>query len=220
METRRLGGDRTDLAEWDLEATYQARLSFNWLSVQLDVQFVVHPDTNPAVASALGVDLRVSASFLAPAPLPIFDFDRGASYISILSFEERAMNPKARGWLVLLAALTRPGAAPADTHAIVISTRVYQDQKTSVTFDYWVGADRSCRWHQDHHPAGPRDRLDHRSQHRTYTVSPIEKSGPLPPPRKPDRRKLWLDSMRLVDPGYRRNKILQRIRMSTVRGDG
>ena len=62
METRRLGGERTDLAEWDLEATYRARLS-NWLSVQPDVQFIVHPNTNPAVASALGVDLRVSASF-------------------------------------------------------------------------------------------------------------------------------------------------------------
>ena len=62
METRRLGGERTDLAEWDLESTYRARLS-SWLSVQPDVQFVVHPNTNPTVASALGVDLRVSASF-------------------------------------------------------------------------------------------------------------------------------------------------------------
>jgi len=130
--------------------------------------------------------------------LPTFDFDRGASYISIFSFEERAMNPKACGWLALLAALIWPGAAPADTHAIVTSTRVYQDQETSVTFDYWVGADKSCRRTPGRRIITRQDlgivwTIDLNA--RTYTVSPIEKSAVTPSlPRKPDRRKLWLDS--------------------------
>ena len=44
-----------------------------------------------------------------------------------------------------LGILAAAGTARADTHAVVESTRLYMDQETKVTFDYWIGRDRSSR---------------------------------------------------------------------------
>jgi porin len=49
-------------AEWNLEATYHARI-FPWLDLQPDLQYVIHPDTDPSIPDALALDLRVEISF-------------------------------------------------------------------------------------------------------------------------------------------------------------
>ncbi len=59
IRSRTLAGAAVSRAEWDVELTYQARFA-GWLAVQPDIQYVVHPGTNPAVKNALGFDIRVN----------------------------------------------------------------------------------------------------------------------------------------------------------------
>jgi hypothetical protein len=106
---------------------------------------------------------------------------------------------KAMACLFIIPGLLAAGAAArADTHAVVESTRLYMDQQTKVTFEYWVAPDRSSRkaagratitrddlglvWNLD---------LDGKS----YSESVLRKPAAAPPPSGPgrDMRKLWLD---------------------------
>jgi porin len=45
---------------WEL--TYNDNLT-TWLSVQPDVQYIIHPDTNPALRNALVAGARFTAKF-------------------------------------------------------------------------------------------------------------------------------------------------------------
>ncbi len=97
----------------------------------------------------------------------------------------------------ILGSLSAGRGARADTHAVVESKRLYMDQETRVTFEYWIGRDRSMRkaasratitrddlglvWNLD---------LDGKS----YTESVLRKPAAAEPSRhNPDMRKLWLN---------------------------
>jgi porin len=62
MRSLSAAGRRPTRTEWDIELTYQAQVS-GWLSLHPDVQYVIHPNTDPAVANALAAALRVNISF-------------------------------------------------------------------------------------------------------------------------------------------------------------
>ncbi|MEJ2076573.1 MAG: carbohydrate porin [Acidobacteriota bacterium] len=49
-------------SEWNLELTYFSRIG-NWLRLQPDLQYVIHPNTDPSTRNALCVDLRIEISF-------------------------------------------------------------------------------------------------------------------------------------------------------------
>lgn len=55
-------GETVENSEWNFEWTYEAPLT-PWLTVQPDIQYVINPDTNPAVKNALAVDIRLEISF-------------------------------------------------------------------------------------------------------------------------------------------------------------
>ena len=48
-------------AEWNFELTYQAAI-LSWLGLHPDLQFIVHPGTDPGLRNAFGFDLRVEIS--------------------------------------------------------------------------------------------------------------------------------------------------------------
>ena len=50
-------GKYVDSAEWNLEFSYQVIFT-PWFSLQPDVQYIIHPDTNPAIQNALTVGIR------------------------------------------------------------------------------------------------------------------------------------------------------------------
>ncbi len=54
-------GNRVFGSEWNLELTYFANLG-RWLSLQPDLQYVIHPNTDPSVHNALALDLRIEIS--------------------------------------------------------------------------------------------------------------------------------------------------------------
>ena len=101
--------------------------------------------------------------------------------------------------LAVLGGLAAPGATPADTHAIVESTRLYMDQETKVTSEYWIGPDRSSRTAAGRATITRDDlglvwNLD--LEGKTYSESVLGKPGAATPaPGRPNRdmRKLWLD---------------------------
>lgn len=62
MRSLSLAGTRPARTEWNIELTHQAQVT-SWLSLHPDIQYVIHPDTNPAVRDPLGIDLRVNISF-------------------------------------------------------------------------------------------------------------------------------------------------------------
>ena len=104
--------------------------------------------------------------------------------------------------VVLAAILVTPGPARADTHAVVESSRVYMEQETKVTFEYWLARDRSSR----RTPARATITRDDLGVvwtidlgGKTYTESRIGKPGAAPAPRRPDMRKLWLE---FYEPDY------------------
>jgi porin len=59
MRSRRLSGTRPERTEWNIELTYQAQIT-SWLSLHPDIQYIIHPDTNPAIRNPLGIDLRLN----------------------------------------------------------------------------------------------------------------------------------------------------------------
>jgi hypothetical protein len=98
--------------------------------------------------------------------------------------------------IALLAILVSSSAVRADTHAVVESSRVYMEQETKVTFEYWIASDRNSR----RTPARATITRDDLGvvwnidlNGKTYTESRIGKSEGVPAPRKPDMRKLWLE---------------------------
>lgn len=114
----------------------------------------------------------------------------------------RSMN-KALAYLFIIAAIPAAGgSARADTHAVVESTRLYMDQETKVTLEYWIGRDRSSR------KAAGRVTVTRGDLGLTWTLDLNEKTyaesalrNPAGPPsrRTPDMKKLWLD---VYDPAY------------------
>ncbi|MEJ2051539.1 MAG: carbohydrate porin [Calditrichota bacterium] len=61
-ELQRRAGTALDRAEIDLEWTYLAPLS-QWFALQGDIQYVIHPNTDPSLGNALMVDARILISF-------------------------------------------------------------------------------------------------------------------------------------------------------------
>jgi porin len=49
-------------AEKAIEITYLMQLT-KWLAVQPDLQYVIHPNTDPTIANALAFQLRFEISF-------------------------------------------------------------------------------------------------------------------------------------------------------------
>lgn len=49
-------------AETAVELTYRAQIN-SWLALQPDVQYIISPNTNPAISNALAFQLRIEASF-------------------------------------------------------------------------------------------------------------------------------------------------------------
>ena len=97
---------------------------------------------------------------------------------------------------IVAVSLAAAGTASADSHAVVDSTRLYMDQETKVSLEYWIARDRSSRsaagrttitrddlglvWNLD---------LDAKTYTETAILNP-----PAPPSRQRlDMRKLWLD---------------------------
>lgn len=52
----------TNAAETVVELTYLAQLA-SWLAVQPDVQYVIHPNTDPALSNARAFQIRFEATF-------------------------------------------------------------------------------------------------------------------------------------------------------------
>ncbi|MEJ2721151.1 MAG: carbohydrate porin [bacterium] len=55
-------GIEVDSAEWNIEFSYAARMT-PWFELQPDIQYIIHPNTNPAVENALTVGIRSSVTF-------------------------------------------------------------------------------------------------------------------------------------------------------------
>ena len=55
---RRRSGEAVEAAEVNIELTYQASMT-TWLSVQGDAQYIVNPNTDPALADAVVIAVRV-----------------------------------------------------------------------------------------------------------------------------------------------------------------
>lgn len=55
-------GTPANRAEIAIEATYLAQI-FRWLTLQPDAQYVINPNTDPAVPNALVLQLQVQVSF-------------------------------------------------------------------------------------------------------------------------------------------------------------
>ncbi len=98
---------------------------------------------------------------------------------------------------VIIAVLLSAGlTATADTHAVVDSTRLYMDQETKVSLEYWIARDRSSRSAAGRTTITRDDlgliwNLDLDAKTYTETVIP---NPPAPPSRqKLDMRKLWLE---------------------------
>jgi porin len=49
-------------SEWDIELTYFYSIS-PWLSLQPDIQYIIHPDTNPNIKNALAAGIRCVINF-------------------------------------------------------------------------------------------------------------------------------------------------------------
>ncbi len=62
LEAQRLQGQPADRAETAIELTWLAQVR-GWLSLQPDLQYVVHPNTDPRVQGALTFQLRFEAAF-------------------------------------------------------------------------------------------------------------------------------------------------------------
>ena len=62
MRARAADGSAHDRAETAVELTYAAVLSA-WLTLQPDIQDIVNPGTDRALANALAVGVRISAGF-------------------------------------------------------------------------------------------------------------------------------------------------------------
>lgn len=115
---------------------------------------------------------------------------------------ERAMNRAFLLAFAFVSVLISPPAVRADTHAIVESSRVYMEQETKVTFEYWMARDRNSRRIPGRATITRDDlgvvwNIDFNG--KTYTESRIRKSEGVPAPRKPDMRKLWLE---FYEPAY------------------
>jgi len=98
--------------------------------------------------------------------------------------------------------LAAGGTARADTHAVVESTRLYMDQETKVTFEYWIGRDRSSRTAAGRATITRDDlglvwNLDLGG--KSYTESVLRKPEAPPARHSPDMRKLWLE---FYEPDY------------------
>jgi hypothetical protein len=88
------------------------------------------------------------------------------------------------------------GTARADAHAVVESTRLYMDQETKVTFEYWIAPDRSSRSASGRVTITRGDlglAWDLDLNARSYTESVIQKPQSPPSRQGQDMRKLWLD---------------------------
>jgi len=97
----------------------------------------------------------------------------------------------------ILAGLSAGTWARADTHAVVESKRLYMDQETRVTFEYWIGRDMSVRKAAGRATITRDDlglvwNLD--LERKSYTESVLRKPAEAAPARRdPDMRKLWLN---------------------------
>jgi hypothetical protein len=97
---------------------------------------------------------------------------------------------------IVAVCLAAAGTARADTHAVIESTRLYMEQETKVSFEYWIARDRSSRSASGRTTITRDDlglawNLDLDAKSYTETVIP---KPPAPPSRQRlDMRKLWLD---------------------------
>jgi hypothetical protein len=112
------------------------------------------------------------------------------------------MNKAMACLLIIAGILAAGGAALADTHVVVQSTRIYMDQETKVTLEYWIAPDRSVRTSPGRATITRDDlglvwNLDLNA--KSYTESLIRKPASPPPRPKPDMRKLWQD---FYEPDY------------------
>ena len=102
----------------------------------------------------------------------------------------------AAGLFIVAVCLSAAGRARADSHAVVESTRLYMDQETKMSFEYWIAGDRSSRSAAGRTTITRDDlglvwNLDLGAKSYTETVIP---KPPAPPSRQRlDMRKLWLD---------------------------
>jgi porin len=62
IDQQRTMGTRVKGVEVALEGTYLIQLT-PWLAMQPDVQYVLHPNTDPAISNALVAVLRFELSF-------------------------------------------------------------------------------------------------------------------------------------------------------------
>ncbi|HEY0510500.1 MAG TPA: carbohydrate porin [Thermoanaerobaculia bacterium] len=62
IEQQRQTGQRVDRSEVTLELAYRSPIT-SWLNVQADLQYVVHPNTDPRVANALVSLIRIEVAF-------------------------------------------------------------------------------------------------------------------------------------------------------------
>jgi porin len=62
MSAQRDQGIATDRAETAIELTYQAKIT-DWLTVQPDAQYVIHPNTDPSLGNALVFQFQFQLSF-------------------------------------------------------------------------------------------------------------------------------------------------------------
>ena len=106
------------------------------------------------------------------------------------------MTRVAAGLFIVALFLSAAGRARADSHAVVESTRLYMDQETKMSFEYWIAGDRSSRSAAGRTTITRDDlglvwNLDLGAKSYTETVIP---KPPAPPSRQRlDMRKLWLD---------------------------
>ncbi|OGD21401.1 MAG: hypothetical protein A2W03_06585 [Candidatus Aminicenantes bacterium RBG_16_63_16] len=112
------------------------------------------------------------------------------------------MNKAMACFLISLGILSAGGSALADTRAVVESTRIYMDQETKVTLEYWIARDRSLRTSPGRATITRDDlglvwNLDLNA--KSYTESVLRKPASPPPRPKPDMRKLWQD---FYEPDY------------------
>jgi hypothetical protein len=106
------------------------------------------------------------------------------------------------GPVAVLAALACLGTARADTHAVVESSRLYLEQETKVTFEYWIAPGQNSRKTPSRATIVREDlglvwNLDLKG--KTYTEIPLKTLEAQATRPKPDMRKLWLD---YYDPDY------------------
>jgi len=106
------------------------------------------------------------------------------------------MTRVAAGLFIVALFLSAVGTARADTHAVVESTRLYMDQETKMSFEYWIAGDRSSRSAAGRTTITRDDlglawNLDLGA--KSYTETVIPKPPPPPSRQRLDMRKLWLD---------------------------